>query len=85
MLAPEDLPAKHARVMRVVDPSAPTPPAPAPVPIAPPSAPSESSTSQSNDTKVDAFSQDYTSDSDSPPEASDDGWNVVAAKPKSEI
>ena len=83
MLAPEDLPAKHARVMRIVDPSAPAPPMPMPSLAAPLPQPSSSS-SQSND-KVDKFAEDYDSSEDEsqPDKSEDDGWNVVASKPKS--
>ncbi|KAK1927407.1 hypothetical protein DB88DRAFT_29946 [Papiliotrema laurentii] len=82
MLAPEDLPAKHARVMRIVDPSAPAPPMPMPSLAAPLPQP-PSSSSQSND-KVDKFAEDYDSSEDEsqPDKSEDDGWNVVASKPK---
>lgn len=80
MLAPEDLPAKHARVMRIVDHSTSTPPPSQPVPAAP----SDSSES-SNNVKVDKYAEDYaSSDEDSTAGSTDDGgWNLVAAKPKS--
>jgi hypothetical protein len=95
MLAPEDLPGQHARVMRVAGPSASTTTAPT---LAPPLAQSEG--------KVENFSDDYASSSSSSssekeeeednssarvPKASssgrkkqDDGWGVVAPKKKSQ-
>lgn len=83
MLAPEDLPGQHARVMRV------TGQASTPV-LAPPIVEPEQ--------KVEKFSDDYASSSDEEdekPSASassnggsqkreDDGWGVVAGKKKSE-
>ena len=77
MLAPEDLPPTHARVMKIV-PSSPAVPPPA----------SESGGSSAptlappGDTKIGKFSDDYESESDDDVEE-DDGWNMVQSKPKS--
>lgn len=74
MLAPEDLPAKHARVMRVTGPD---------VKVDPP-VPSVSELEQ----KVGKFEEDYASGSDEETTGTgvsretDDGWNVVAGKSK---
>lgn len=79
MLAPEDLPGQHARVMRVASSNPPTP-APAPA-LAPPVQ------------KVEKFSDDYASSSSSSSDSEDrapvqkkkqdDGWGVVTGKKKS--
>ena len=100
MLAPEDLPAKHARVMRVVDSSTPKPsPQPSkqttPKPADQPSSASTASSSASGKSASDRaevketlsrFTEEFAS-SDEETSAggrtTDDGWNVVAAKPKS--
>lgn len=81
MLAPEDLPGQHARIMRV----APAPgalPSPSPATLAPP-----------EQQKVDKYSDDYassSSDEDGPRvdgslsfRSQDDGWGVVQPKKKS--
>lgn len=89
MLAPEDLPGQHARVMRVAPASGSTPaasPAPAPASLAPPIV--------SPEQKVDKYSDDYASSSSDEDEpvaqgtskakaTADDGWGVVQAKKKS--
>lgn len=86
MLAPEDLPGQHARVMRVAPSSTPTsskqePKAQSPPSLAPPLPTSEQ--------KVDKFSDDYASSSDEDEpisrqqEKEDDGWGVVQTKKKS--
>lgn len=94
MLAPEDLPGQHARVMRVAGSST---AATGPSALAPPVAQSEG--------KVEKFSEDYASSSSSSSSGSeedeadntsarvpkaagrkkqDDGWGVVSSKKKSE-
>jgi len=95
MLAPEDLPAKHARVMRVVDASTPKPMPQTAKPSeqqSSASAASSSASATSASDRADAkdnvskFTEDFAS-SDEETSAggrtTDDGWNVVAAKPKS--
>lgn len=88
MLAAEDLPGQHARVMRVApsSTSAPSssnhkPPVDSPTTLAPPLPATEQ--------KVDKFSDDYASSSDEDEpigqqqQKEDDGWGVVQAKKKS--
>ena len=77
MLAPEDLPGKHARVMRIVDPS------PQPKPTTQSAPPNNVDKVE----KVEKFAEDYASSEEeaSAPKVEDDGWNVVAAKPKSKF
>ena len=75
MLAPEDRPATHARVMKVVNSSTPTPTANA---------------AQSVDSKVAKYTDDYASNSEGETSGTtgtveaevDDGWNVVPARSK---
>lgn len=83
MLAPEDLPAKHARVMRIVDPSQPSVASTDAASSAPPD---QSAGSSATIEKVEKFTEDYASseeDTSQDTSHTDDGWNVVAAKPKS--
>jgi len=85
MLAPEDLPGQHARVMRVAGPASTSSPV-----LAPPIEPEQ---------KVEKYSDDYASSSDDDEEEKqtisasgsggsqkreDDGWGVVAGKKKSQ-
>ena len=88
MLAPEDLPGQHARVMRVAPSSTSAPPPSAPRPQAeatPALAPALPNAEQ----KVDKFSDDYASSSDEDEpigqqqQKEDDGWGVVQPKKKS--
>jgi len=84
MLAPEDLPATHARVMRVVDPSKAATPKSASKSARPKAPPSPTISKKVEDEKSSRFVEDFTSsDESSGAGVEDDGWNVVAAKPKS--
>jgi hypothetical protein len=81
MLAPEDRPAEHARVMKVVQkdaPAAKAPPAPpAPAPVEAPK-PSE---------KIAKYEEDYLEGDDTTSGSGtieDDGWDVVPSKKKSQ-
>lgn len=83
MLAPEDLPGQHARVMRVAPSSTPAPPRQPSPDITPVVAPPSTTTE-----KVDKYSDDYASSSDeeepiSRQQKEDDGWGVVQSKKKS--
>lgn len=84
MLAPEDLPGQHARVMRVTGQASTAPPV-----LAPPIEPEQ---------KIEKYSDDYASSSDDeveepstytsrnglPQMREDDGWGVVEGKKKSQ-
>ena len=92
MLAPEDLPATHARVMRVVDPSKKDTPKSASKSskstTSKPAAPASPTISKkAEDEKSSRFVEDFASSDESSGAGGveDDGWNVVAAKPKSEF
>jgi hypothetical protein len=80
MLAPEDLPATHARVLKVVNPSSSS--SSKSVPLLPPAP----------EAKVSKYEEDYTSSDDGTTSGTgtgadvqeeDDGWNVVTSRPKS--
>ena len=89
MLAPEDLPPTHARVMKITKPtsssSASTSTSPfAAIANAEPDHETEPPTLvPPMDEKVSKYSDDYTSE-DSDEGEEDDGWNVVKSKPKRE-
>jgi len=85
MLAAEDLPATHARVMRVVDPSKPAASKQA-KPAKPAAPPSPTISKKQVDEKSSRFVEDFASSDESTGAggAEDDGWNIVAPKPKSE-
>lgn len=88
MLAPEDRPATHARVMKVTSKATSATPAPAPEPT-PASAPTLAAPVQQKISNYEAdfassSSEDETSGTGTAGIKEDDGWDVVPSKKKSQ-
>lgn len=86
MLAPEDRPATHARVMKIASPSGEALPSPMPAPAPPAVAPAPLPKNESAE-KVSKFEEDYAESSDEGTSATgtveDDGWDMVPSRKKS--
>ncbi|GFZ42712.1 hypothetical protein JCM24511_00429 [Saitozyma sp. JCM 24511] len=85
MLAPEDRPATHARVMKIASPSGEALPSPMPAPAPPAVAPAPLPKNESAE-KVSKFEEDYAESSDEGTSATgtveDDGWDMVPNRKK---
>jgi hypothetical protein len=85
MLAPEDRPATHARVMKIASASGDSLPSPMPAP--PPTAAAGPLPKNESAEKVSKFEEDYAESSDEETSATgtveDDGWDMVPSRKKS--